>query len=651
MPRQTQAPPPGIVRQGTAEATPGMWFDCNNVRFRNGLLQPTGGNVAVPNAITPDTPRDVLTWHDNNHVHWAAIGTDTKLFAFRFDTQVLTDITPAGVPALDPPGPPVGFGLGDYGTNTYGTARDPADIGPQDVAANQGDRWSLDTFGQDLLFVPTQDGHLYHWSPATPATAPDLIASAPTMNRGVIVTDQRQVVLLAAGGDPRNIAWSDQESYTVWAPGVTNLAGSKFLQTQSYAMCACKTSAGILIFTANDLHLMSYVGPPYAYGIVMIATGCGPASARAVVAIGSTVMWPGLQTFWSWAGSVNPTPCAVGDWFYSLLNRPYVGRLFGSPNPTFSEMWWDWPDEGSQECNRYLAVNFAGMSINQLGAVVPNRTWIIGQRARSAADPTGTMDYPVLAGPLPAWQGSTAYVVNAAVVNGPNVYVCTVAGTSAATGGPAGTTSSIHTTTTAAVALGATVLPLTSVAGMAAGMPIAAAGIPAGATIASIAALNVTISAATTGTGVALGAAVTVTTTAITDGSVTWQFHVAGTGGSLYLHEYGWLDNGASRAAQGAIYAQSGAITIGEGDQRFHVTQVIPDYSGAANMLGYSFDFSEEPMDTQNSFNTGLYSVVHNGLMDVRFSGRSVAMRVEALLDGDFAIGRPRLLMGAAGRR
>jgi hypothetical protein len=525
MPRQAQAPPPGIVRQATAEATPGMWFDCNNVRFRNGLLQPTGGNVAVPNAVTPDIPRDILTWHDNAHVRWAAIGTDTKLFAFRFDTQVLTDITPAGVGALDPPGPPVGFGLANYGESTYGTARDPADIGPQDIAANQGDRWSLDTFGQDLLFVPTQDGHLYHWSPTTPTTPPDLISAAPTMNRGVIVTDQRQVVLLAAGGDPRNIAWSDQESYTVWAPDVTNLAGSKFLQTQSYAMTAIKTSAGVLIFTGNDLHLMTYVGPPYAYGVTQIATGCGPASLRAPVGIGSTVIWPGLQTFWSWAGSVTPIPCAVGDWFYSLVNRPYIGRLFGSPNPTFSEMWWDWPDEGSQECNRYLAVNFAGMSVNQLGAAVPNRTWTIGQRTRSAADPVGTMDYPVLAGPL-------------------------------------------------------------------------------------------------------------------------------GSGGALFLQEYGWLDNGVSRAAAGAIYAQSGAITAGEGDQRFNVTQVIPDYSGTvADMLGFSFDVSEEPMDTANGYNTGLYSVTHNGLMDVRFSGRSVAMRIEALADGDWALGRPRLLMGRAGMR
>jgi hypothetical protein len=515
MPRVAQAPPPGVFRNGTAEATPGKWFDAQNIRFRQGQIQPVGGNVALPNAVTATLPRDILTWHDNSHVRWAAIGTDTHLFAFRFDTQVLYDITPTGVGALDPPGPQIGYGLANYGTDTYGTQRDAANIGPQDVSAHQGDRWSMDTFGQDLLIVPTQDGHLFHWSPTTPTTLPAIVTEAPVNNRGVVVTDQRQVVLLAAGGDPRNIAWSDQENYHVWAPDVTNLAGSKTLQTQSYAMAAVKVSQGILIWTANDLHMMTYVGPPYAYGIVQIASGCGLASLRAPVAIGSMVMWPGLQNFWAWAGSVAPVACDVGDWFFSLLNRAYVGRLFGSPNPAFSEMWWDWPDEGSQECNRYVAMNFAD----------PTKPWTIGMRTRSAADPVGTMDFPVLGGPL-------------------------------------------------------------------------------------------------------------------------------GSGGALYLHEYGFTENGAPRGPVGNVYAQSGNIVAGEGDSRFAVTQLVVDAACAVDdMLGWRFIVREQPYDEASEYDTGLFQVVHNGLVDMRWSGRTAAMRLEALVDADFAVGRTRLLMQQAGKR
>jgi hypothetical protein len=518
MPRAPQAPPPGVVRNGTAEATPGRWFDTNNIRFRGGLIQPVGGNSEVPGSSTPDPIRDLLTWHDNAGVRWAALGTDTKLYAYRFDTAVLYDITPAGVGPLEPPGPRVGYGLGDFGVSTFGTARDPSDIGAQDIAANMGDRWSMDTFGQDLLVVPTQDGHLFHWTPTAPATVAAVISAAPIGNKGVFVTDQRHVGLIGADADPRKVRWSDQEDYTSWTATAANMAGDKMLQTQSYAMATVKVSQGILIFTANDLHMMTYVGPPYAYGISQIASGCGLASLRAPVAIGSIVMWPGAQTFWQWAGSVQPVMCDVGDWFFSLMNRAYIGRIFGSPNPAFSEMWWDWPDEGSTECNRYLALNYSDQ----------RRPWTIGVRTRTAADPTGTMDYPILGGPDPLVSG----------------------------------------------------------------------------------------------------------------------------GGMLFLHEYGWTDNGNARASAGTVYAQSGAIVLGEGDTRFAVKQIVLDSADtAANMVGYRFIVRENPHDAASEFDTGLFTVEHDGLMDVSFSGRTMQMRLEATVDGDFTVGRPRLQMRPAGKR
>src|SRR4249920_904863 len=172
MPRVPQAPPPGIVRNATPEATPGRWFDGNLVRFRGGQLQPIGGNVAQPGTAVADLPRDMLTWHDNAYVRWAAFGTDTKLYAYRFDTFTLHDITPAGVGALGPPGDTtIGYGRGDYGLDVYGISRDSTDIGSNDIAAVMGDQWSLATFGEDLLVVPTQDGHLFRWSPTTPTIA------------------------------------------------------------------------------------------------------------------------------------------------------------------------------------------------------------------------------------------------------------------------------------------------------------------------------------------------------------------------------------------------------------------------------------------------------------------------------------------------
>ena len=131
-----------------------------------------------------------------------------------------------------------------------------------------------------------------------------------------------------------------------------------------------------------------------------------------------------------------------------------------------------------------------------------------------------------------------------------------------------------------------------------------------------------------------------------------------GTGGSLFLHEYGWTDNGVPRAPNGEVYVESGSIALGEGDKRFHVKQLVFDAASPATgspadngSLGYRFFVREQPYDNDGEFDTGLYTVLHEGLLDVRFSGRTVRMRMEALTDGPFAVGRPRLEIRPGGRR
>jgi hypothetical protein len=415
VPRSAQSPPPGIVREATAEATPGRWFDCNNVRWRGGVLVPVGGNMLLQGSNVANVPRDIITWHDNSYKRWAAYGTDVALWAYCFDTGVQYNITPTGAPPILPPGYPSGYGLGNYGDGIYGISSPTGSpIGPPGILGTLTDWWSMDTFGQLLLVVPTQDGHLYSWDPTAPTTPATQVLNAPTKNRGVIVTDQRQVVLYGSGGDPRNIAWSDTEDMTKWTPDVTNLAGSKELVTQAAALTACKVAAGILLFTTNDVHMMQYVGPPFAYGITQIGAGCGPISPRAVAGAGSFVAWMSSQNFWLYNGTVQVLGCDVKNWFFSNLKAGSEGRLFGSANPKFAELWWDWPDGNSTsgENNRYIAMNYSGALPGVYsggGAGYSAGYWLLGSRARTGGDRIGTLDYPVLGAIGPGGTGGALY--------------------------------------------------------------------------------------------------------------------------------------------------------------------------------------------------------------------------------------------------
>jgi hypothetical protein len=502
-------PRPGIYRGATADASAGRWFDCNLMRWRGGQAQPVGGSAAVAGILLGAAGRDALTWHDNEGARWGAFGTDTKLYALNFSLGELYDITPAGVGPLEPPGAPTGYGLADYGEDAYGTARDPADIGVIDVSAIMGDMWSLDLFGEDLLVLPTQSGTLCRWSPNDPTTPAAPVPGAPQASAAVVVTDERHVVLLGANGNARQVAWSDQENPDVWIAAVDNLAGDKMLETEGRPLNAMRVASGVLIWTDNDVHLMRYVGPPYAYGINKIGSNCGPISRRAMSQAGGLTTWMSTQAFWQYDGTLSPLASDVGDWMFSLLNRDYVGRVFAAPNPAFTEHWWYWPSEDSSECNRYVAFNYGDA----------NKPWMIGQQARTAADVRGAMVRPILC-----------------------------------------------------------------------------------------------------------------------DGA-----------GHVLIHEYGWTDNGASRASQ--VYLETGAFTLSEaGEQRFHVKQIAQDFTGPSDRVGYRFFIAEEPNGEEDD--TGVFPVTNNsGLTDAKFSTRGLRMRIEALSDGPFAIGKSRLIVRPGGFR
>jgi hypothetical protein len=510
-------PTPGILRGATPQASTTRfygnfilrWFDMNLMRWRGGQAQPVGGSASLPGAIGDSPGRDVLTWHDNSGRRWAAMGTNTKLFVYNFDTQAIFDITPDGVGPLELPGAQVGYGLGDYSADAYGTARDASSIGPQDASAILGDIWSLALWGEDLMFVPTQDGRLFQWLPNVDGDPAAVVENAPVLNAGVFVTEERSVVLIGAGGNPRNVAWCDQENPTIWTDAVDNLAGSKLLETEGRPLTSSKCPGGNLIFTDNDAHLFAYVGPPSAYGITRVGANCGPCSRRAVANVSDVVKWMGVQSFWQYSGTVSPMPSDVGDWMFSLLNRDQIGRVFAAPNPSFAELWWYWPSEGAVECDRYVAQIYGDSAL----------PWMIGVQTRTAADTRGSMLRPVL----------------------------------------------------------------------------------------------------------------------------------AGSDGKLYLHEYGWTDDGVSRV--GTIYLESADFMLDpEGNLRFHVRQVIPDFTGAAKNIGYRFFTWEQPDGPQ--FDTGTFPVLDDsGLVDARFSCRGLRMRIEALADGPFALGRTRLDTRPGGKR
>ncbi len=193
-------------------------------------MQPIQGWRVRADTATADIPRSLKIWLDNSSNRWIAAGTYRKLYIYD-DDSARFDITPTGLtPGSETAVDSTSYGGGGYGEDPYGEPRPESTLG---VFATT---WSLDTWGEYLLACSNADGKIYEWRLSTSTIAAP-VTNAPTGNVAMMVTDERFVFALGAGGNPRKIQWSDRENNTVWTAAATNEAGSIELQTSGVIQC------------------------------------------------------------------------------------------------------------------------------------------------------------------------------------------------------------------------------------------------------------------------------------------------------------------------------------------------------------------------------------------------------------------------------
>jgi len=374
--------PAGFYRTGTELDASGRWRDGSLVRWRDGSLRPIGGwrvneNIA---SITTNAPRGMHTWESNNGTRYVAAGSYNELFAV-ISSGTAYDIAPTDLTAgSEDAAVNIGYGYGFYGAGTYGTPR--PDTGNL-VAATT---WSLDNWGEYLVACSTADGRLLEWQLGTSSDAA-VIANAPTSNNGLIVTEERFIFALGAGGNPRKVQWCDREDNTTWTPAATNEAGDIELQTSGQIETAIRTRGQTLIITDVDAHTARYIGPPYVYGFERVGTSCGIISRKAAADVDMGVFWMGNGGFYRFDGNlVSEIPCDVHDYVFDDINTSQKSKTWAFTNGQFGEIWWFYCSSNSTEIDRYVALDYK------------ENHWIIGDLSRTTGASRGVFEYPMLMG-------------------------------------------------------------------------------------------------------------------------------------------------------------------------------------------------------------------------------------------------------------
>lgn len=385
--------PPGLYRNGTIYQSKGRWYDANLVRFTDGTIQPIGGwryaqdDAGVNLTLLAGIPRGAITWRGAAGDAFLALGTTQKLELLA--GGILRDITPVGFVSgrVD-----TGYGTvsGTYGAGVDGTGA--FGVGSATSVLVEADNWQLETFGDYLVAVCTSDKKLYVWAGnvVLPAASVDFSAtsgSAPTTCTGVVVTPERFIVILGTGGNVRRVSWASQETYTVWAPLVTNSAGDFDLTTAGKLMCGKRTKNETLLWTDIDLHVMTYIGGPLVYRFSQAGEKCGVISPRAAVTVDTQALWMGRHNFFIYDGFVKPIPCEVRDFVFGDFNEAQAIKVWAMSIAEYGEVWWFYPSASSTEINRYVVYNYR------------EGHWTVGAMRRSAGCDAGALENPVMIAP------------------------------------------------------------------------------------------------------------------------------------------------------------------------------------------------------------------------------------------------------------
>lgn len=599
----------GFYRNGTELDAANRWRDGSLVRWRDGSLRPIGGWQSFKKGFCTNPIRGAHAWESNNGTAYFAAGSHNELTAMT-GAGVTYNITPTSMTTgREDAGLNLGFGGGFYGTGYFGTQR------PATGTYSEATSWQLDNFGQFLVGVHYDTGTLVEWQLGSSAVAAP-VTNAPTNNLGLVVTEERFIFCLGAGGDPRKVQWCDKEANTTWTPAATNEAGDILLQTAGQIMQGLNTRGQTLIITDSDAFSAKYLGPPYVYGFNRVGTSCGAVSRMSAVDTDMGSFWMGQKGFFGFDGnSVREIPCEVHDYVFDDINVNQQSKIWGFSNTEFSEVWWFYPSANSLEIDRYVAFDLL------------ENHWLIGNLSRTGGVPRGVFRTSIMSG---EYSENITYNVTVAASGGGNKYFISDHSGAAPTltfkkGNVYRFDQSDASNINHPFQFSTT-----------------SNGTHGGGSVYNS---NVV----STGSPGSAGSYVEITVTDSTPSTLYfWCGNHSGMGGTANVIEpvVVWNHEQGLNYDAGSVFCETGPISISNGDQIAKVTSVIPDEltQGDVDLKFKTRFYPNDTETTHGPFNP-------SNPTSLRFTGRQMRMRVEGDQPTNWRVGTMRLETKLGGRR
>jgi hypothetical protein len=375
--------PPGVAHPANHATVGGRWNEVNLIRWVEGEMRPVGGWEKLSLPTPESTIRCIHTWQSLDGSTYTGVLCVGHAYVIK-DDGTMINISPEPPLVTNAANTTTGgFGDAEYGTQNYGDPRIEV-IKSKPV----GPTYTMENWGEDLIFCTSVDGRLLRWKPSTPDAVAAKVPNAPIGIRTFVVTPERHVIVFGFGGDLSTWGWCDQEDIENWNfADPLSTAGTYNIEPAAPIIAATTMVNGVMMFTPVGVYISRYVSLPYIYSnAIKIADNACPISAQSVANVSNLVIWWAEDGFWKSDGNtVTPMECPVYDWAINLANnRTLRWRTVSVSLGFFPEVWWFFPVGEETENSRYICYDvFRGW-------------WAMGKLARTCGHSGAYTTYPYM---------------------------------------------------------------------------------------------------------------------------------------------------------------------------------------------------------------------------------------------------------------
>jgi hypothetical protein len=199
-------------------------------------------------------------------------------------------------------------------------------------------------------------GTIYVYDTASGGRSHALL-NAPSSVQAMFVTPERFVVALGTATSFLELAWADQNDYTVWSSLATNTAlTGRTLQGGTRFIAGTPVRGGVsLAFTDKVVFALNYSGDNFVYDTPEVADNAAIASQYAVGVLGENAYWMSDSEFWVWNGSVQSLPSDdIREYVFNNINRSYISKCWVWVLRAKKEVWFNYPSASSTEIDSYV---------------------------------------------------------------------------------------------------------------------------------------------------------------------------------------------------------------------------------------------------------------------------------------------------------